>query len=238
MRGWWRATSSRINVVGHAEFAHVSFPPRWCSCPVQRRLCLFAHDPAAQPAGTRVCLYLCSRWPQRRNGTTHSSMGPKMRFSNSITTRSHINTASANLVLPPVPLVVEVGGRWHLLLPRLVRRLANESAQRSVAVHSVPYAVAMAARWGALRCSFEATRQSSARLGENPPPRHALGVGRLGPPRTWYLRVRANSSRYARCCRHAAMAKKCSPGPCRFCVSACSLFTRETRPVYASSFLQ
>ena len=47
-----------------------------------------------------------------------------------------------------VPLVAEVGGRWHASVPRLVRRLAKEASSRSASVGQ-DGAAAMAARWGA-----------------------------------------------------------------------------------------
>ena len=46
-----------------------------------------------------------------------------------------------------IPLVAEVGGRWHPTVPRLVRRLAKECAARSSGIGVG--AAAIAARWGA-----------------------------------------------------------------------------------------
>ena len=47
-----------------------------------------------------------------------------------------------------VPLVAEIGGRWHYSVPRLVRQLAKATAARSSA-RGQDYAAAIAARWGA-----------------------------------------------------------------------------------------
>ena len=50
-----------------------------------------------------------------------------------------------------VPLVAEIGGRWHPSVPQLVRRLAKESSTRSNAgvATAQACAAALAARWGA-----------------------------------------------------------------------------------------
>ena len=49
-----------------------------------------------------------------------------------------------------VPLVAEIGGRWHPSVPRLVRRLAKECEARSgAAASSGHFAAALTARWGA-----------------------------------------------------------------------------------------
>ena len=47
-----------------------------------------------------------------------------------------------------VPLVAEIGGRWHYSVPRLVRQLAKATAARSSA-QGQDYAAAIAAGWGA-----------------------------------------------------------------------------------------
>ena len=47
-----------------------------------------------------------------------------------------------------VPLVVEIGGRWHPTVPRLVRRLAKDASARS-ANPGLDVAASLAARWGA-----------------------------------------------------------------------------------------
>ena len=47
-----------------------------------------------------------------------------------------------------VPLVAEIGGRWHPSVPRLVRRLAKDACARS-ANPGLDIAATMAARWGA-----------------------------------------------------------------------------------------
>ena len=48
-----------------------------------------------------------------------------------------------------VPLVAEIGGRWHPTVPRLVRKWAKEAADRSNAPDPVQYAAALTARWAA-----------------------------------------------------------------------------------------
>ena len=48
-----------------------------------------------------------------------------------------------------VPLVVEIGGRWHPSVPRLVRRLAKDAAGRSPVGDPDRYSAALTARWRA-----------------------------------------------------------------------------------------
>ena len=48
-----------------------------------------------------------------------------------------------------VPLVAEIGGRWHFSVPRLVRQLAKECATRTSGPGRHGAAAAIAARWGA-----------------------------------------------------------------------------------------
>ena len=52
-----------------------------------------------------------------------------------------------------VPLVAEIGGRWHPSVPLLVRRLAKEAAGRSgVTIAGRDSAAAFTARWSARAC--------------------------------------------------------------------------------------
>ena len=47
------------------------------------------------------------------------------------------------------PLVAEIGGRWHPSVPKLVKRLAKECADRSSGLRGGHLASAICARWGA-----------------------------------------------------------------------------------------
>ena len=73
-----------------------------------------------------------------------------------------------------VPLVVEIGGRWHPTVPRLVRQLAKECAARSTGPGR-EYSSAIAARWGArlsaLLVRGNAAVQRAAKAAPPPAPR-------------------------------------------------------------------
>ena len=59
-----------------------------------------------------------------------------------------------------MPLVAEIGGRWHPSVPLLVRRLAKEATSR-VGSGGQTYAAALASRWAA-RLSAHLLRGNAA----------------------------------------------------------------------------
>ena len=81
-----------------------------------------------------------------------------------------------------VPLVVEVGGRWHPSIPRLVRRLAKEVSARAPSIGHCG-AAAVAARWGArlsaLLVRGNAAVQRAARCDPLPCRPWLAGIGPL-----------------------------------------------------------
>ena len=82
-----------------------------------------------------------------------------------------------------VPLVAEIGGRWHPSVPRLVRRLAKDACARS-ANPGLDIAATMAARWGArlsallIRGNAAVQRAAHCELRDEPRP-WAAEVGSL-----------------------------------------------------------
>ena len=75
-----------------------------------------------------------------------------------------------------VPLVAEIGGRWHPSVPRLVRKWAKEAAGRSHVTNTEQYAAATAARWGArlsallIRGNAAVQRAARPQCGRSPRP--------------------------------------------------------------------
>ena len=79
-----------------------------------------------------------------------------------------------------IPLVVEIGGRWHPTVPRLVRRLAKDASARS-ANPGLDVAATMAARWGA--------RLSALLIRGNAAVQRAAHCEQRNPPRPWVADV-------------------------------------------------
>ena len=79
-----------------------------------------------------------------------------------------------------VPLVVEIGGRWHPTVPRLVRRLAKDASARSTNP-GLDVASMIAARWGA--------RLSALLIRGNAAVQRAAHCEHWEPPRPWVADV-------------------------------------------------
>ena len=96
-----------------------------------------------------------------------------------------------------VPLVAEIGGRWHPSVPRLVRRFAKDAASRSV-TPSQECATALAARWCA--------RLSALLICGNAAVQRAARCEHPAQPRPW-------------CADAAALPHQLPEGVCMYCTS-------------------